>query len=93
MTSPDRSDSSSPSPSSAQPKRGGLTDGKGWDGKLRVERAAKAVLLSPDAPSDPDESGEDERAPAVESVPADADLLEDVELGCLVWWFSRARAC
>ncbi|KKZ65922.1 adenylate cyclase [[Emmonsia] crescens] len=51
-----------------------MKDGKGWDGKLRVER--HAVIANPEALEDPDYS--DENAPPVEEIDADEDLLADL---------------
>ena len=45
----------------------GLTNSRGWDGKLRVER--RAVLTNPEVLSDPECSDED--APPVETIAAD----------------------
>ena len=43
-----------------------MRDSKGWDGKLRVDRA---VITNPEAVEDPDYS--DEGAPPVEQIEAD----------------------
>ncbi|EEH11319.1 phosphatase PP1 regulatory subunit sds22 [Histoplasma capsulatum G186AR] len=60
-----------------------MNDGKGWDGKLRVER--HAVLANPEALEDQDHS--DENDPPPETIEADEDLLsdlaDDVEKLCL----------
>ncbi|OJD17708.1 hypothetical protein AJ78_02233 [Emergomyces pasteurianus Ep9510] len=56
-----------------QNNRAAMNDGKGWDGKLRVER--HAVLANPEALEDPDYSDED--APPAEEIEADEDLLSD----------------
>ena len=45
----------------------GSTNAEGWDGKLRVDR--RAVLVNPEALSDPDYSDED--APPVQQLAAD----------------------
>lgn len=47
------------------------TDSKGWDGKLRVGK--KAVLVNPEALSDPEYSDED--APPIEQIEADEGML------------------
>ncbi|OAX83360.1 hypothetical protein ACJ72_02271 [Emergomyces africanus] len=52
-----------------------MKDGKGWDGKLRVER--HAVLSNPEALENPDYSDED--APPVEQIEADEDLLSEFD--------------
>ncbi|KAG5302836.1 phosphatase PP1 regulatory subunit sds22 [Histoplasma capsulatum G186AR] len=51
-----------------------MNDGKGWDGKLRVER--HAVLANPEALEDQDHS--DENDPPPETIEADEDLLSDL---------------
>ncbi|MCJ1339288.1 hypothetical protein MMC09_004577 [Bachmanniomyces sp. S44760] len=54
----------------------GSTNAEGWDGKLRVDR--RAVLVNPEALSDPDYSDED--APPVQQLAADEDLLDSCDL-------------
>ena len=46
-----------------------MRDSKGWDGKLRVDRA---VITNPEAVEDPDYSDED--APPVEQIEADEGM-------------------
>lgn len=61
------------SPSSTKKPR----DSNGWDGKLRIG-PRQAVLVNPEALSDPDYSDED--APPVDQIEADEDLLDDYPL-------------
>ncbi|KAI0856984.1 hypothetical protein F4860DRAFT_373831 [Xylaria cubensis] len=51
-----------------------LTDSKGWDGKLRVDRSA--LIHNPEALSDPEYSDEDNVLPG-EQIDPDEDLLDD----------------
>ncbi|KAK7985307.1 protein phosphatase 1 regulatory subunit SDS22 [Apiospora saccharicola] len=51
-----------------------LTDSKGWDGKLRVDRTAQ--LQNPEAISDPEYSDDENVLPG-EAVAADEDILDD----------------
>jgi protein phosphatase 1 regulatory subunit 7 len=48
---------------------GTLHSKSGWDGKLRVDKEKKAVLVNPEAFSDPEYSDED--APPVDEIEAD----------------------
>lgn len=52
----------------------------GWDGKLRVNKAAKPtpVIVNPHVLSDP-ELSDDDAGPPPEEIEADEDLLEDYE--------------
>lgn len=63
-----------------------LTDSKGWDGKLRIDKLALAGSAGPtdaDAQSEPEESedegfpGKVEDGPPPEQLDADEDLLEE----------------
>ena len=62
-------DNSSNAPANPPPSRNttGLQDGKGWDGKLRVDR--RAVVTNAEILSDPEYSDED--APPVGQIVAD----------------------
>ncbi|KAI0467208.1 hypothetical protein F4859DRAFT_279593 [Xylaria cf. heliscus] len=51
-----------------------LTDSKGWDGKLRVDRSA--LVHNPEAFSDPEYSDDENVLPG-EQIGADEDLLDD----------------
>ncbi|KAK0659588.1 Protein phosphatase 1 regulatory subunit SDS22 [Lasiodiplodia hormozganensis] len=53
----------------------------GWDGKLRVNKAAKPtpVIVNPHVLSDPELSDDDAAGPPPEEIEADEDLLEDYE--------------
>ena len=49
-----------------------MKDSKGWDGKLRVDRAA--LVTNPEAGEDPDNYS-DEDAPPVEQIEADEGMI------------------
>ncbi|MCJ1309765.1 hypothetical protein MMC25_003426 [Agyrium rufum] len=60
----------------ARPNGSPLTNDKGWDGKLRVNR--QVVLSNPEALSDPEYSDSDDVLPG-EQIGADEDLLDDYD--------------
>ncbi|KAI0405766.1 hypothetical protein F4802DRAFT_560626 [Xylaria palmicola] len=51
-----------------------LTDSRGWDGKLRIDRSA--LIQNPEALSDPEYSDDENVLPG-EEIKADEDILED----------------
>lgn len=75
-----------------------LTNGKGWDGKLRVP--GRATLANPEALSDPEYSDEDNVVPG-EEIQADEGMLSCCLFSCHITnttpspspWYSLCETC